>query len=130
VYLYVLNGMETQALEEVLRLPLPPQAQEMVRSASHAAGPRGAIRTLLGLEIERTQEDCTNDPLLAAELFAFVGAEDQVFECLQRAQDRWASAGFPTFPVWDDYRSDPRFTAILEQMGLEQYTAHRAASGG
>jgi serine/threonine-protein kinase len=130
VYLYVLNGMETQALEEMLRLPLPPQAQEMVRSAFQAAGPRGAIRILLGLEIERTQKDCTNDPLLAARLSAFVGAEDQVFECLHRAQDRWWNAGFPTFPVWDDCRSDPRFTAILEQMGLEQYAAHRAASGG
>jgi TolB-like protein/class 3 adenylate cyclase/Tfp pilus assembly protein PilF len=117
-YAYQLSGNEPQAVEVLLRLILPPQAKEMVRSAFQAAGSRGAVRTLLELEIGRTQKDCTNDPLLAAEGLAFLGEKDQMFECLYRVQDRWASSPFLTNPLWDDYRSDPRFTAILEEMGL------------
>jgi hypothetical protein len=123
--------METQALEEALRLPLPPQAEELLRTAYQAEGPRGVIRTLLELEIGRTQKDCTNDPLVAAQMSAVIGDRNRMFDCLHRAPDLWAGAAFLTDPNWDDYRSDPRFTAILEQMGLEQYAADRAraASG-
>ena len=129
-YLYLLSGMETQALEEVLRLPLPPQAKELVRTAYRAEGPRGVVRTLLELEIERTQKDCTNDPLFAAEMSAVVGDRDRMFDCLHVAQDLWARFAFLTDPLWEDYRSDPRFAAILEQMGLEQYAGHRARAAG
>ena len=57
-------------------------------------------------------------------LWAYTGLDenDQFFKWLQKAYEE-RSTDLPWSkiePTWDRFRSDPRFTALLKKMGLEQ----------
>ncbi len=60
-------------------------------------------------------------PILIARLYALLGRTDEVFEWLDVALEE-RRIGLHTLryhPAWDGLRSDPRYTAALNRMGLE-----------
>ncbi|UCC71812.1 MAG: hypothetical protein JSV86_15765 [Gemmatimonadota bacterium] len=60
-------------------------------------------------------------PILIARLYAILGRTDQAFEWLDIAlqERRIGVLSLRVHPIWDDLRSDPRYTAALRRMGLE-----------
>ena len=51
-----------------------------------------------------------------------LGADDRVFECLERAfveKESWLAA-CNTLPLWDAVRSDPRFIDLMRRVGLQK----------
>jgi TolB-like protein/Tfp pilus assembly protein PilF len=71
-------------------------------------------------------EELSKERFVGSYCRAFVhlglGADDQVFECLERAfveKDFWLSLMNP-LALWDPVRPDPRFTALLRRMGLKK----------
>jgi TolB-like protein len=60
-------------------------------------------------------------PILIARLYALLGRTDEAFEWLDVALEE-RRIGLHTLrynPIWDGLRSDPRYTAALRRMGLE-----------
>ncbi|UCC82581.1 MAG: tetratricopeptide repeat protein [Gemmatimonadota bacterium] len=59
-------------------------------------------------------------PILIARLYAMLGRTDQAFEWLDIAlqERRIGLMSLPVHPIWDDLRADPRYTAALRRMGL------------
>ncbi|NIN73120.1 MAG: tetratricopeptide repeat protein [Gemmatimonadetes bacterium] len=59
-------------------------------------------------------------PILIARLYAMLGRTDQAFEWLDIAlqERRIGVMSLPVHPIWDDLRSDPRYSAALRRMGL------------
>jgi len=61
-------------------------------------------------------------PILIARLYALLGRTDQAFEWLDVAvqEHRIGLLTLRCHPIWDGLRSDPRYTAVLKRMGLEE----------
>ena len=78
----------------------------------------GAIRALLDFFAAVSDEPCTDDPYLAAIMLAGLGEGDAMFECLEDTRTDDSKVYPKVEPEFDPYRSDPRFQAILEGMGL------------
>jgi adenylate cyclase len=126
-YAYHLAGREADAVEAALGMGFPPEVESLLREASEGSGLRGVARTLLELEVARTGEPCPPHLSFSSSLYAFVEEHERALECIRQEGQRgglFSWAGFdPTGflkvgPIWDGLRSDPRFTAILEEMGL------------
>ena len=55
-----------------------------------------------------------------AAVYYGLGDKERAFEWLEKAyQERAMPTDLKVKPVWDGLRSDPRFTALLKKMGLE-----------
>ena len=54
----------------------------------------------------------------AALLFAATGDREGALRCLEQVPEEDAVTFIKVAPTWDPYRSDPRFVAVLERMGL------------
>jgi tetratricopeptide (TPR) repeat protein len=121
---YHLRGMDEEALEALIRRD--PGSEPLLRRGFSAGGHAGMLRAV----IEQWSEagtPCGRDPgdlddlHFGAEVYALAGEADSMFRCLEHHFDRVGSiyllAGNPVFAP---YRDDPRFTALLERMGLEE----------
>jgi TolB-like protein/Tfp pilus assembly protein PilF len=121
-YAYHLAGREAEAVETALDQEFPPQIEAELREAAQGSGLREVMRRLLKLEIARTGEPCTEGRVLGAAMLAFTGERERALDCLEQA----AEQGLPIntylklHPAWDPLREEPRFTAILGKMGLEE----------
>ncbi len=49
-----------------------------------------------------------------------IGEADALFACLQKAIDRKDEVYLKANPVYDPYRADPRFAALLRRMNLAE----------
>ena len=125
---YLLNGMESEALDAFLQQELLPETKSMLRSTYREKGMAAVLKKGLELEIEKPSESryrvmrgpCTDDPYNTAQLAAFLGERELAFECLQELVDLGGSLGINRNPFFAALRSDPRFTAFAKQMGLEE----------
>ena len=116
VQVYAQAGLDDEALEALLGLDLPSDAKALLRETYRTLGMGGAAKILLDLDQQRTGQAC---PVGAAGLYAYAGNAEGVFQCLEEMARRgvfWASLA----PVFEPYRSDPRYTAYLRKMGLAE----------
>jgi len=131
-YAYHLAGMEAEAVEaamDSLDPSLPPEVESLLREASERSGLKGGVRKMLELEAARTGKRCSLAD--SPGLYAFVEERENALACLQHFQqeaqrgDPLGRIGVSSFnffkvnPIWDGHRSDPRFTAFLKSMGLD-----------
>ncbi len=121
---YSAKGLDREALEEILRLPLPSEAKAAIRGGFERAGIAGATRASLELERMKAGRECTDAPAGAAFLLAGLGQADEMFACLREVLDRDRDPRFrfdlKVDPIYAPYRSDPRFAEVLRAASLEQ----------
>jgi len=126
-YAYHLAGREADAVEALLDFGFSPEVESLLREASHRFGLKGATRKLLELEVARTGEPYPPH-LPSPPLYAFVEERERALECFRQLHRRGGPLGWAqvdpvlylkVYPLYDGLRSDPRFTAILKEMGLE-----------
>jgi serine/threonine-protein kinase len=126
---YHLAGMEAKAGKRLLdwaKSRLRPEVESLLRETMEHSGSRGIVRKLLELEVAGTGERCPVQWSIA--VYAFLGEVESALACLQQAARRAGPFGWPgvlpvnyfkVHPVYDELRSDPRFTAILAEVRLE-----------
>jgi len=114
------KGMEQEAVTEWLtverQMGTDDETLEGYKKASASAGIRGYWR--YALEIEK--KDVGNEAGALSSYYARLGDREQAFFWLDRAYDQrapWLVYSKVT-PVYDNLRSDSRFTAFLQRMGL------------
>jgi len=69
----------------------------------------------------------TKDPsvvYLVATRYAFLGEKEKALDCLEKAYEGrgFLSAFVKADPVFDNLRSEPRYQAILKNMGLDKFS--------
>ena len=94
-------------------------AVKKVSSALSSSGPKGYWQATLDLTLEEAQ-DTTERLVEIASLYARLDQRDKAFEFLERTfRERAAAMAFlKVDPVWDNIRSDPRFTELQQRIGL------------
>ncbi len=73
------------------------------------------------MRIAETQRPCTERPDFAALASVLLRQTERMYECLELAAERKMGAApivIGPEPAFAEYRSEPRFIAILKRMGL------------
>ena len=79
------------------------------------------LRTLLNHQASQDGRTCGNDPRVASRRLAVIGESDRMFECLNEGVElKRPCFVVKVWPAFDPYRDDPRFTALLRRMNLEE----------
>jgi TolB-like protein/Tfp pilus assembly protein PilF len=110
-------GRERAAVEAVLPLVAAP-LRPIFRIANRLFGLEFGLRTFYALAAWRSGEPCLPDPYLGATFRAALGDRDETFSCLERSIDAGRSYVLKVDPIFDPYRDDPRFDALLARVGL------------
>ena len=120
---YVAKGMPDRAVEELERAQrlLGPRPDVMTPHAyvlARAGRRREALATLD--ELRRISKPRDPSPFRIAMVHIGLGETDRAFEWLQKAFEArdWQMALLKVEPAFDGLRSDPRFAALLERVGL------------
>jgi TolB-like protein/class 3 adenylate cyclase/tetratricopeptide (TPR) repeat protein len=116
---YLAQGREPEVLELFQGDGSEAETQAELRSAYKRGGPSAVYRRSLELRIAQTKKQCTEWPYWAAAYLAVLGEADRMFECLREAVHQRRPMYPLSDPVFEPHRSDPRFVAILDQMGLK-----------
>jgi serine/threonine-protein kinase len=117
---YEKKGLYDQAVEAYLKTgQISLEVVEPLRAAYATSGWNGFWRKALDLNMERAKRGINFNAL--AENYARLGEKDQALFWLEKAiEKRQASITVHNRnPFWDDFRSDPRFAALIRRMGLE-----------
>ena len=121
--IYLLQGAREQALEHLAKA-----AELSGHSSAHDSrlgqayaicGRRAEAQRILQALLAKSKVQYVGSVNLAR-IYAGLGDRDRAFECLDRAYRKYASE-WPLHlvdPMWDNIRSDPRFTALLKRIGL------------
>ncbi len=115
-------GRDDPALEALVR-DLPPDLADLeaaTRRGFEAAGFTGAVRARYEWLVAKSGEPCPGDwgLLDGAGALAILGEADAMFACLAKAIERRDVVYLKADPVYEPYRSDPRFAALLRRMNL------------
>ncbi len=122
---YAQMGMPAEAIpliEEAIRLG--GRSVDYIGTLGYAyglAGQEDKGMQLLG-ELERRSQEGYVSSFWVAVAYLGLGQTDQVFEWLNTAYEERACAlvYFTREPMFDSVRADPRFTALISKMGLEE----------
>jgi TolB-like protein/class 3 adenylate cyclase len=115
-----LNGEDERAAEVLIQAYAPSQEASAAWRADYAdAGLVTVLRAILKHQLAQSGRPCTNDPVSASMMLAHAGDPDRMFACLDEGVRRkrptlWVKVS----PVFEPYRDDPRFTALLRRMNL------------
>jgi hypothetical protein len=115
------GGNDAEALEAFVD-GLPQEIETAVRRGYDAGGYEGMVRAAVEVNVAQSGRPCTVGPSYGAHLYAAIGEADQMFACIEEAIVEQGSIFLvlKAHPSWDPYRSDPRFIALLQRMGLEE----------
>jgi tetratricopeptide (TPR) repeat protein len=119
---YHLDARDEEALEAAVR-ELPPELASLeaaMRQGFAEAGFPGALRREVAWRVATRGEPCANDAWHGADALALLGEAEAMFECLGKAIGRKDMVFLKANRVYDPYRSDPRFTALLRRMNLAE----------
>jgi serine/threonine-protein kinase len=121
---YQQKGLYDQAIEAYIKdgpySSLGPDAAAELREAYAASGWKGFWRKALDFKMQQAKKGDVAWYVLA-EINAQLGDKDQVFAALEKSYEehehnvRFVVAD----PLWDDLRSDPRYSNLVRRMGLE-----------
>ncbi len=121
---YVEKGMYEDAimdLQKFLTLDgMDPKLIAEVQNIYATSGIKGVFQMIL-YNLKMDSKQVYVDPILLAQIHAFLDEKDQAFKWLEKAYDERSSqlVYLRVNPLFDNIRSDPRFKAILKKMGLE-----------
>jgi DNA-binding winged helix-turn-helix (wHTH) protein/tetratricopeptide (TPR) repeat protein len=121
---YQQQGMYEQAVAEFIETSrvqnASPERLSAFRQAYDTGGMKGYWRKWLELQQDRIQRGRAK-PFYLAQIYAFLGDNDQAFAYLQKAyEDRSMEIPDLRFgPDFDNLRADPRYTTLSRRLGLE-----------
>ena len=123
---YFHKGMYEKALEEHLRAKELYKGKQLLIESSIACtygrmGEREKAEQVLNSLLEQSEQEYV-PPTLIADIYFALEQNNQGFEWLKKAvkkQDHWLT-WLRVNPNYDPVRSDPRFTAILKDTGLDK----------
>ena len=75
------------------------------------------------MRIAETQRPCTDRPEFAALAYALLGQTERMYECLELGVEKNGGSDpivIAPEPAFAQYRSEPRFIAILKRMSLAE----------
>ncbi|HZW94684.1 MAG TPA: protein kinase [Candidatus Eremiobacteraceae bacterium] len=120
--LYSIKLMHADAvaqLEQALTLDGRGLEASAVDATYKRDGYKGVLRTTI--QINGNPSSKHYDPAAVAQAYTLLGDRDQAFAWLDKAYEaRLGLNLIKVNPVWDNLRSDPRFTDVLRRMGLPQ----------
>jgi TolB-like protein/class 3 adenylate cyclase/Flp pilus assembly protein TadD len=120
---YTLKGRHPEAMEAWLSKPkVPAAARPPLRIAGRIFGNLATLGLLYDAATYLAGEPCPGYALGAAEAHAALGHADRMFECLEKASERHLYY-IAVNPLFDPYRSDPRFEELLWRSGYAGRTA-------
>ena len=129
--IYWYQGKYAESLEEREREAVlnhePPEIQQAVRQAFRGGGDGAANRKLLELDSKGRYPGYRKmRNIQKAWLYSRLGERSEALACLEKAfQEREPLMELSSVDrAWDFLRSDPRFQALLEKMGLPANLAH------
>ncbi len=121
---YLAQSMIEEAIAEIRKgIALSGESQEAMPVLGYAFAVSGrrdeALKIVEQLKERSRQGYVPSDDI--ALVYIGLGVRDQAFEWMQKAyEERSGSMVFlKVDPVWDNLRSDPRFTAFLKKMNLD-----------
>ena len=122
---YYQKRMSREALEEYLegfrlKATAPDQIAHL-REAFAKEGIQGYMRQRID-DLKSNQPISEQDWLNIAALYARLGEKDQAFDWLEKASAVHSGGlvGLKMGLAWDNLRSDPRYTGLLQRVGLPQ----------
>jgi len=116
---YLDAGRDEDWLRLYLQTGVPAELRRAVRKSFEEGGSRAAVSTALDAAIAASGRPCTGVAGLAALWLAYLGEADRMFACLEEAVATRMFANYlKVEPLYQPYRSDPRFVAILEKQGV------------
>jgi len=120
---YTLKGMHPEALEAWLSKPkVPALARPPLRIAGRIFGNLATLGMLYDAATYLAADPCPDYAYGAAEAHAAVGHADRMFECLEKASERHLYY-IGVNPLFEPYRSDPRFIDLFRRSGYAGRTA-------
>ena len=99
----------------------PGQDEAELRAAYGDGGIRALVKRALDMRIAETQRPCTERAEYGAIAFALLRQTERMYECLELAAETTIGTDpivTARDPAFAQYRSEPRFIAILKRMGL------------
>jgi serine/threonine protein kinase/tetratricopeptide (TPR) repeat protein len=119
---YWMEGMHDKAIEayaQQLELFGQPAAAEELRRAHASSGVNGALQWLA--KYRGDPKSPAYNPYDAALSYALLGDKDHAFGLLEKEyQQHGSEMIFLKDPMWDNLRSDPRYTDLLQRIGFPQ----------
>jgi tetratricopeptide (TPR) repeat protein len=121
---YARDGRFSDAIGELQRaqqMSTNPELESVLGRVYADAGDRAGATKVLDHLRERTRYEFIS-PAYIATILVGLGQTDEAFEALERAveQRSWYVTLWKLDPDLDPLRGDPRFTALLEKVGLEE----------
>jgi tetratricopeptide (TPR) repeat protein len=122
---YEMKGDEQEAFAALLKQAevsgAGPDEIAGMKAAFSAGGLKGYFRRQLDRMLEREKNGYVEQYSVAM-LYARLGEKEQALARLQKAvEDRnFDVVHLKVEPLWDSYRSDPRFQNLLRRVGLAQ----------
>jgi hypothetical protein len=114
------HGLAVDAEAKELTAFLGSESAQELQRAYKAGGIKGARQWLIAQDSDRAKP--LYNPANAAANYALLGDKDNAFLWLEKAFQRRDSQliFLKSDIVWDNLRSDPRYTALLRRIGLPQ----------
>ncbi|MHC4505079.1 MAG: TPR end-of-group domain-containing protein, partial [Planctomycetota bacterium] len=118
---YHLEGMETEALEAYLRVPvIDDDGEAALRRGFAENGWAGLNRAFARANAVQQGRPCGLQPAIGAHLYARAGDSEEMYRCLEQAIAERGNLllNLKVHRSWDPYREEPRFQEVLARVGL------------